>query len=104
LTLEQGGQPVRNIIITTWRSGSTFLGDILNSHPGNFYHYEPLLDYDIIQIRGPPHSTTAIQVLRNLLNCNFTQLGLLNFILFLLSLFALFNVSFEALYLSTGLN
>lgn len=38
LTLETGGQPIRSIIISTWRSGSTFLGDILNAMPGNFYH------------------------------------------------------------------
>lgn len=32
LTLETGGQPIRSIIISTWRSGSTFLGDILNAY------------------------------------------------------------------------
>lgn len=26
LTLDTGGQPIRTVIITTWRSGSTFLG------------------------------------------------------------------------------
>lgn len=75
LVPELGGQPLRNIIITTWRSGSTFLGDILNSHPGNYYHYEPLLDYDIVQIRGPPHADSALGVLRSLLNCSYTGLS-----------------------------
>ena len=27
---------------TTWRSGSTFLGDLLNHYPGTFYYFEPL--------------------------------------------------------------
>lgn len=72
---ELGGQPIRSIIITTWRSGSTFLGDVLNSHPGNYYHYEPLLDYDIIQIRGAPLANDALQTLRDLLHCNYSSLG-----------------------------
>ncbi|XP_076275519.1 carbohydrate sulfotransferase 5-like [Rhynchophorus ferrugineus] len=74
LTLETGGQPIRTVIITTWRSGSTFLGDILNALPGNYYHYEPLLDFGIIQIRGPPYSEPALNVLKSLLNCDYTDL------------------------------
>ncbi|XP_066998672.2 carbohydrate sulfotransferase 5 [Anabrus simplex] len=74
LVPELGGQPVRNIIITTWRSGSTFLGDVLNSHPANYYHYEPLLDYDIVQIRGEPLASGALRKLKALLNCNYTGL------------------------------
>lgn len=79
LVPELGGMPIRNLIITTWRSGSTFLGDILNSHPANFYHYEPLLDYEIVQIREEPKAGEAIGVLKNLLNCNYTGLGELLF-------------------------
>lgn len=75
LTIETNGSPVRSIIITTWRSGSTFLGDILNAMPANFYHYEPLLNYDIIQIRGPPYDQQAIQNLKNLLRCNYTDMA-----------------------------
>lgn len=30
------------LILTSWRSGSTFLGDILNHYPGTFYTFEPL--------------------------------------------------------------
>ncbi|XP_030758231.1 carbohydrate sulfotransferase 4-like [Sitophilus oryzae] len=74
LTIEDGGQPIRTVIITTWRSGSTFLGDILNALPGNYYHYEPLLDYGIIQIRGPPYSESALNVMKSLLNCDYTNL------------------------------
>lgn len=74
LTPETNGIPFRSIIITTWRSGSTFLGDILNAMPGNYYHYEPLLDFDIIQIRGHPHAKRAIYNLKQLLKCNYTDM------------------------------
>merc|ERR1719192_3040726 len=30
------------LIVTTWRSGSTFLGDLLNHYKGTFYYFEPL--------------------------------------------------------------
>ena len=33
------------LILTTWRSGSTFLGDLLNQYPGTFYYFEPLHYY-----------------------------------------------------------
>ncbi|KAG5683002.1 hypothetical protein PVAND_012314 [Polypedilum vanderplanki] len=72
LTMETNGMPMRSVIISTWRSGSTFLGDVLNTLPGNYYHYEPLLTYDIVQIRGPPHDKNAIKSLKKLLRCNYT--------------------------------
>lgn len=74
LTPSTGGHPLRSVIITTWRSGSTFLGDILNALPANFYHYEPLLNYDIVQIRGEPKATAAVRNLRQLLTCNYTAM------------------------------
>lgn len=73
-TLATGGQPLRNIIITTWRSGSTFLGDVINSIPGNYYHYEPLLNYGIVQIRGPPYADSAIRNLKRLLMCDYKDM------------------------------
>lgn len=72
--MSSGGQPLRSIIITTWRSGSTFLGDVLNSVPGNYYHYEPLLDFGIKQVRGPPLSDFALRNLKHLLMCDYTDL------------------------------
>lgn len=75
LTLATGGQPVRSVIITTWRSGSTFLGDVLNAVPGNFYHYEPLLNFGIVQIRDPPLAERAINNLKQLLKCNYYDLN-----------------------------
>ncbi|XP_017050431.1 uncharacterized protein LOC108094380 isoform X2 [Drosophila ficusphila] len=80
MTPETNGTPVRSVVVTSWRSGSTFLGDILNSIPGNFYHYEPLLDFGIKQIRDPDDQELAVQNLKNLLNCDYADmLDYLNF-------------------------
>lgn len=74
LTPRTNGTPRRNLIITTWRSGSTFLGEILNSIPGTLYHYEPFSDYDIVQIRGAPEAGKAVEHLKKLLHCNYTNM------------------------------
>ncbi|CAG4924568.1 unnamed protein product [Colias eurytheme] len=71
LIIESGGQPIRSIIISTWRSGTTFLGEVLNSVPGNYYHYEPLLNYEIIQIRGAPHAERALKMITKMLKCDY---------------------------------
>lgn len=73
--MDVGGQPVRAMVTTTWRSGSTFLGDILLSHPGTFYHYEPLLHYDIVQARSGALADDAVRTLKDLMHCNYTNLG-----------------------------
>ncbi|KRG02852.1 uncharacterized protein LOC6576264 isoform X2 [Drosophila mojavensis] len=75
MTPETGGTPVRSIVVTTWRSGSTFLGDILNAMPGNYYHYEPLLDFGIKQVREPEEQQFAVQNLKNLLNCDYADMS-----------------------------
>ncbi|XP_011685124.1 PREDICTED: carbohydrate sulfotransferase 4-like isoform X1 [Wasmannia auropunctata] len=74
LVMEKGGKPMRSIILTSWRSGSTFLGDVMNAHPANFYHYEPLLDYGIVQIRGSPLAEESLTRLTSLLNCEYKEL------------------------------
>lgn len=50
------------------------LGDVLNALPGNYYHYEPLMDYGIVQIRGPPDADSALTTLKMLLNCDYSNL------------------------------
>ena len=30
LVMEEGGQPVRALVVSTWRSGSTFVGEFSN--------------------------------------------------------------------------
>ncbi|XP_042879002.1 carbohydrate sulfotransferase 5-like, partial [Penaeus japonicus] len=74
LVLAEGGQPVRSLIVTSWRSGSTFMGDILRSHPGTYYHYEPLLDFGIKQVRSGEVAAQALHNLRRLLNCDYSEM------------------------------
>lgn len=50
----KGTPPVRLIVSSTWRSGSTLLGEALAAHPGVFYHYEPLMPLGLQQV-GPSH-------------------------------------------------
>ncbi|XP_023348675.1 carbohydrate sulfotransferase 5 isoform X2 [Eurytemora carolleeae] len=72
--LINGGQPVRALVTTTWRSGSTFLGDIMLSHPATYYHYEPLLHFDIRQARSGYLAQEGVRTLKDLMNCNYTNL------------------------------
>ena len=63
---------VKNIlIVTSVRSGSSFLGELLNQYPGTFFYFEPLhyhsfhrQDDNVIQSRD---------LLESLFWCNFTQ-------------------------------
>ncbi|XP_050553095.1 carbohydrate sulfotransferase 4 [Spodoptera frugiperda] len=74
LVIESGGQPIRSLIISTWRSGTTFLGQLLNAIPGTYYHYEPLLKYGIIQIRGPPDGDKAVDNIKSMMKCDYEGL------------------------------
>ena len=89
--MARGGQPVRALVATTWRSGSTFLGDIMTAHPGTFYHYEPLLHYDIVQARTGALAKDAVRTLRDLMHCNYTSLSELSLVTLLVS-YPLFSV------------
>jgi hypothetical protein len=75
LDMESGGNPIRALVATTWRSGSTFLGDILLSHPATYYHYEPLLHFGIEQVRQGRKAMEAIRVIKSLFNCDYSKLG-----------------------------
>ena len=33
---------LKTMVVTSWRSGSTLIGELLNSYPKSFYTYEPL--------------------------------------------------------------
>jgi hypothetical protein len=74
LALETGGTPIRSIVVSTWRSGSTFFGDILKNIASNFYYFEPLSPFGIKQFMGPPDDEEAIQYLKNLFNCDFNNM------------------------------
>lgn len=64
---------VLSVILSTWRSGSSFLGDILNSIPRSYYFYEPLRHLGEKRIREASESkSVALRELHQLLKCNFT--------------------------------
>ncbi|XP_042240730.1 carbohydrate sulfotransferase 3-like isoform X2 [Homarus americanus] len=68
----QGETPLRVLLVTTWRSGSTFLGQVLANHPGVFHHYEPFSPRGVRQVRSGRDAFQAQQLLHRLLDCQFT--------------------------------
>ena len=57
------------MVVTTWRSGSTFLGDLLNHYRGVYYYFEPL-HYDAMNENDPQ---MKIEFLESLLKCRYDQ-------------------------------
>lgn len=58
--------PIKRImIVTTWRSGSTFVGDIIKSAPGVFYSFEPLLYLD-------HHPGSKAALIQSIFQCQFS--------------------------------
>ncbi|RXG73900.1 Carbohydrate sulfotransferase 1 [Armadillidium vulgare] len=60
--------------MSTWRSGSTFLGQLLQTHPGVFQHYEPLSYIGVKQVRSGKDAFLAQQVIHRLLDCQYEKL------------------------------
>ena len=57
------------LVVTTYRSGSSFLGDLLNHYKGVFYYFEPLHYY--AQVKG--QSQSEVDFLSSLLKCQFNE-------------------------------
>lgn len=51
-------------IVTTWRSGSTFLGDLISSLPGVFYSYEPMYYFE-------SNNGSKTELIQSLFQCQF---------------------------------
>lgn len=61
-----------NLLVATWRTGSSFTGDILKSHRHVYYHYEPLLYYgQNLSFEMLP----ALDHLKQLMLCNYTNMS-----------------------------
>lgn len=67
-----GDAPLRVLLVTTWRSGSTFLGQVLADHPAVFHHYEPLSYLGVKQVRSGKEAFQSQQLLHRLLDCQYT--------------------------------
>lgn len=57
-----GGRVVSTLVVTSWRSAYTFLGEVLNAHPSTFYYYEPV----------DPEGIRAVDQISQLFHCNYT--------------------------------
>lgn len=64
--------PVVNVIITTFRSGSNFMEDMINSFPATYAHHETLWHYGPLRIRDRRIGSKAINDMREMLHCNFS--------------------------------
>jgi len=76
---QRDSSPTRILLASTWRSGSTFLAEILTSSLPTFYHYEPLLQFGVTQIRGSDTSArkaAALRIVNKLFNCDFYDLDI----------------------------
>lgn len=64
---------IRKIIIaSTWRSGSSFTGQLVSSYPGSFYSYEPLHFYIQNQhLESGESVPQIINFIKDIASCNF---------------------------------
>ena len=61
------------LVATTWRSGSTFLGDLLNHYPGVFYFFEPLHYYSHLSEKQRTNIMDETDFISSLYHCNFND-------------------------------
>ena len=59
------------LLVTVWRSGSTFLGELLARLPAAFYTYEPLVYFDKVPINGTEDN--QVNLLQRLFRCEMHQ-------------------------------
>ena len=66
-------QSARQVLVaTTWRSGSTFLGDLLNHYRGTFYYFEPLHYFSSVANKSELQLNQT-SFLKSLLSCQFNS-------------------------------
>ena len=71
--LGQDSDKVRNILIaTSWRSGSSFLGELLAQYPGTFYYFEPLHYYSQ-KVTPQSDAVREEEFLETLFRCQFGE-------------------------------
>ncbi|XP_042206391.1 putative mediator of RNA polymerase II transcription subunit 26 isoform X2 [Homarus americanus] len=65
----------RVIIVSTWRSGSSYLGDLLRAYPGTFFSYEPLHHLlKNLHLQDGPLVEEVLKLLRDILTCDYSKL------------------------------
>jgi len=58
------------ILLTYYRSGSSFLGELFNQHPNAFYHFEPLFPYTQDCSENPAYLPEKVEFLNKILRCD----------------------------------
>ncbi|CAG7640761.1 unnamed protein product [Allacma fusca] len=73
--LVQEGHTVKYVfILTTWRSGSSFFGEALSSHPAIFYHFEPLMYLNMEEVSSSGKTfEDSFETLENLSHCEYSK-------------------------------
>ncbi|KAK8736199.1 hypothetical protein OTU49_004865 [Cherax quadricarinatus] len=65
----------RAIILSTWRSGSSYLGDLIKAYPGTFFSFEPLHRLlKNLHLEEGPLVEEVVRLLRAILTCDYSQL------------------------------
>ncbi|KAL7646136.1 UNVERIFIED_CONTAM: hypothetical protein RMT77_003037 [Armadillidium vulgare] len=61
--------------MSTWRSGSTFLEDLISSYPGTYNHFEPLNIHRLRNFydKNESESKNAQNIVRKLLDCEYDE-------------------------------
>ncbi|KAF2351168.1 P-loop containing nucleoside triphosphate hydrolase [Trinorchestia longiramus] len=75
LVLPSWPKPLQIVIVTTWRSGSTFTEQLFDSHPAVMDAYEPLSHLNLLRARGT-NAHDGLAIVRDLLQCRWDLLGL----------------------------
>ncbi len=70
--ITKNNKNVQLIIVTRWRSGSSFTGELFNNNPEFTYFFEPLIG-TVNRRPGSTFSDRHRDVLHNILRCNFTH-------------------------------
>jgi len=63
----------RIILASTWRSGSTLLGEVVGAAPGVMYHYEPFSVWGV-ERAGPSRQDEVTSLLDSLFKCDYRGL------------------------------
>lgn len=57
-----------SVVFGSWRTGSTFLGDIINAVPGTYYHYEP---FDYCGVEQQETNVKNVEHILKLIKCQY---------------------------------
>jgi hypothetical protein len=69
---ENGGSQIKVLVVSTWRSGSSFLGELISSYPASCYQFEPLGVYgkNYTKLRA-----IAVEAMQKILRCDYSDYG-----------------------------